>query len=819
MTCKRLVLMASICIFSSASEDALARRVASDAEASRAARAHGRSDMVEVITIKGNHRIETGTILSYMVVQPGDRFSADEIDRTLKTLYATGLFSDVTINRAGNELVVNVVENPIVNRIAFEGNSAVKDADLQKEVALRPRAVFSSQAAAADRQKLLDLYASKARYGATVIPQIIKLSHNRVDVIYKINESRQTLVYKVVFVGNKAFSQARLASVISSKETEWYRFFSSSDEYNPERMKYDAELMRRFYLHNGYVDFRLENATGELSADRKNFIITFTVHEGPRYHIGKMDVSSSLKHVKKEDVTKYIELFPHQWYDGTAITKNATSMQEKLQANGHPFAMVRTDIARNPEKKTVDLLFEVMEGPKVYVERIDINGNTVTKDDVIRRQLPMAEGDPYTPFDKKYSKASLQDLGFFKSVSVDQSQGSAPDKSNIGVNVVEKPTGEFSLGGGYATDVGPIGNGSVKQHNLLGTGMDAGVSGSIAYWQKQANVSFTDPYFLGRNIVAGADIFWIQNTNQTYQSYNQDQIGMTFRFGYAFNNYLSQSWSYSLIDRHVSVGSYLSKYATKNNDYAYVPSIYVKESIGWSLLSQLSTTLSYDRRDNRMTPRRGFVLRLTGDFAGLGGNVKYARGKADGEYYVPLDSLTGTHDWGLQFKAGAGYMGDWSNSGDVSIIDNFYLGGANLRGFLQGGAGPRSAHELYYINGQKQYRPIAGQEDLIGGRFIYTASAQLNFPLPAGDAIGISGRYFIDAGSLSGLRLRQRHTNPSDSDYTPISGNSMTPRVSTGFGITWKSPFGMVNIDAAVPIRKSRNDRLYPLRFGFGQQF
>ncbi|MBU2653885.1 outer membrane protein assembly factor BamA [Acidomonas methanolica] len=808
---KRLVLLTSVCLLRVLNgTPAEARTSHAGRSPQPAAKAMG--NVIESIQVHGNARIETSTVLSYMVVQPGDSFAQDDLDRSLKTLYATGLFKDVTLRRDGNTLVVDLVENPVVNRIAFEGNSAIKDEDLRKEITMRPRAVFSEQAAAADRQKLLNLYASKSRFGATVTPQIIHLSHNRVDVIFKISESHVTVIDKVVFVGNKSFSEARLAQVISSKESAWYRFFSSADEYNPERVKYDAELLRRFYLHNGYVDFHVINATGELAPDRKMFYITFTISEGPRYRIGKMDVRSNLRHVDANSLKKYIELFPNQWYDGTAVQNNATNMQERLQAQGHPFAMVRSDIARNPEKKVVDLLFDVTQGPRVYVERIDINGNTITEDKVIRRQLPMAEGDPYTPFDRKYSKAILQDLGFFKTVSVDQSQGSAPDRVNVAVNVLEKPTGEFSLGGGYSTNVGIIGNASVKQNNLLGTGVNAGISATLAYYQKQADLSISDPYFLNRNVVAGVDFYGIQNNYMTYQSYKEGRYGMTLRFGYSFNRYLSQSWSYSLVDR--DVGSFYSLSEASIYGYQYVPSIYIQQSRGWSLLSQLSTTLAYDRRDSRMRPRSGYLIQIAGDFAGLGGNTRYVRAKIDGAYYLPLDSLTGSHDWGLQFKGGTGYMTDWGN-GVVNVIDNFYLGGQNLRGFLQGGAGPRSAH--YVANGQ--VLPLQGQEDLIGGKFIYTASAQLNFPLPMGDDVGISGRYFVDAGSLAGIRVRQNHTNPNDPNFTPISGDTLSPRVSTGFGISWKSPFGLVNIDAGVPIIKSSRDRLYPIRFGFGQQF
>lgn len=835
----RLALLASACMapvfFSAGVEDALAKghrhapvrhvRPSAVEEGSSLGREEG---VIRSIEVTGNTRIETSTVLSYMVVQPGDSFNRSALNRSLKTLYATGLFRDVTLRRDGSTLLVKLVENPVVNRIVFEGNHALKDTDIVKELSLRARAVFSAQTVAADRQKILNLYAARARYGAAVIPQVIRLSHNRVDVIFNINESQQTLVKKISFVGNKSFSEGALAHVVSSKESAWYRFFSSSDEYNPERVRYDAELLRRFYLHNGFVDFHMVDATGELSPDHKSFYITYTFNEGPRYRLGKIGVRSDVHHVTPQMMKKQIEVFKHQYYDGTAVQDNATNMQEWLQANGHPFAMVRPEIARNPEKKVVDLLFDIVEGPHVYVERIDINGNTVTRDHVIRRNLPMVEGDAYTPFNRKYTKMALQDLGYFSSTNVDQSQGSAPDKVNISANVVEKPTGEFSLGGGYSTDVGVMGNVGLKQHNLLGTGIDTGFSGTVAYYQKQADLSFTDPYFFGRNFVAGADIYMVQNNYQTYQSYNEGQYGASFRLGYSFNRYLSQSWTYTIVDRQVgnAVPSY--QYDGWQDD---TPSIYVRNSAGWSVLSQIGTSLSYDRRDNRMSPHSGYVVNASGDFAGLGGNEKYYRLKANGAYYIPLDDLTGSHSWVIQLKGGVGYMNDWSSSGDRNIIDNFYLGGQNLRGFLQGGVGPRSGHYAGsscphatsdpLTQSRNGYCPGAGQDDLLGGTFMYTASFQLNFPLPMGDSMGITGRGFIDAGSLSGIRVKDKshYYNMNDPYYTPIGGSTMTPRVSGGLGISWKSPFGLINIDAALPIRREKGDRLYPVRFGFGQQF
>nr|WP_278368267.1 outer membrane protein assembly factor BamA [Acetobacter orientalis] len=753
--------------------------------------------VIEEIEVSGNTRIETNTVLSYMVVREGDAFAQDDLDRSLKTLYATGLFKDVTLRREGNILKVRLVENPIVNRIVFEGNHAAKDEDLRKVISLRPRAVFSAESTADDRQKILEVYAQKARYAAVVTPQIVKLAHNRVDVIFQVTEGPQTLIRKIAFVGNKAFGENKLAGVVSSKETAWFRFFSSADEYNPDRLKYDAELLRHFYLNNGYVDFQVKNATGELSPDRKSFYVTFTVDEGPRYRLGKVDIRSSLRHVPAKSLRKYVELFAHQWYDGKAVQDNATDMEEILQGQGHPFAMVRPEIARNPEKGVVNLLFDVSEGPRRYIERIDVNGNTVTQDNVIRRQLPFAESDPYTPSYKKYAKAALQDLGFFKTVSIDETPGSAQDRTNVAVNVVEKPTGEFSLGGGYSTDVGVIGNIGLKQHNLLGTGVDAGLSGTMSMWQKQADFSVTDPAFLGRNMVVGLDLFGIENKYMTYQNYSESRYGLTLRMGYSYNRYLSQSWNYTLTRRNV--GSVWDE-----------SSWYVIDQKGHSTLSQIGTTLMYDRRDNHMNPHSGYMVSLGGDFAGLGGNEKYVRGKANVAYYIPLDNLMNNHDWTVAFRGGVGYMADWGG-GRHDIIDNFYLGGNNLRGFLDGGAGPRSVGS----------NPGHSAEDLIGGRFMYTASAQVNFPIPMLSDMGVKGRAFVDSGSLAGLRVRRRLTNSvtDQPDYTPVSGDTLHPRVSAGAGFSWQSPFGLLNIDLGVPVMRSHNDRTQLLRFGFGQQF
>ena len=703
----------------------------------------------------------------------------------------------MTLHRNGDTLVVVVAENPIVNRISFEGNHAASDDDLRKEIELRARAVYTPEMASRDRQKILDLYAQKGRYAVTVTPQIIRLSHNRVDVIFQITEGELTLIRKVSFVGNKAFSEARLAQVITSKETAWYRFFSTSDEYNPDRVKYDSELLRRFYLRNGYVDFAVNDATAELAPDRKSFLITFTISEGPRYRIGHIEVKSTLRHVSSDSLRPRIGLYEHEWYNGDDIQRVSEGLQTRLQASGQPFASVRPEIARNTDNHTVDLLFDVSEGPRVYVDRIDISGNTITQDRVIRRQFGFAEGDPFTPAEQRRAKQSLQDLGFFNTVTVETTPGSAPDRVNVNTNISEKPTGQITLGGGYSTDAGVLGNAGIRQSNLIGSGIDASLSGTIAQYESQVDLSLTDPYFLGRNMVAGIDLFDIQTTGNSsnVQNYYETRIGGTARIGYAFNRYLSQSWNYTLTDRRVS-------------DIYTQASLYVQSEEGTSLLSQVGTTLAYDRRDSRLAPHSGYVVTLGLDVAGLGGNEKYVRGKIDGSYIVPLDYFTGNHDWTISFKAGTGYLVDFAN-GRRDIVDNFYLGGDNLRGFYDGGVGPYSRPTNAY--------PAA---DALGGRFIYTQSTQLNFPLPVGPDLGLSGRYFVDVGGLSGARVITTDFSrfPRNAGQQ-ILGDNQRPRVGTGVGVSWKSPFGLINVDLGIPVVKQNSDKQQVFRFGFGSQF
>ena len=736
--------------------------------------------VIAAIRVEGNQRIEQGTILSYILVQAGDPFDRARLDSSLKTLYATGLFADVNLRRDGDTLVVHVVENPIVNRIAFEGNHKLKDDELKKDLQLRPRAVFTPGMAQADRQRVLDLYARQGRFAARVDPKIIKLPDNRVDVVFEINEGATTLVSRIAFVGNRAFSEDRLREVVGTREEAWWRFLSSSDSYDPDRVNFDKELLRRFYLKNGYADFEVANASAELAPDKSAFFLTFSVNEGERYKIGKVTVNSSLPKLDSSVLQPMLDITPDDWYDGDAVERNVQSLTDTVQNRGYAFVEVKPRIARDRAKHTVDLVFDVGEGPRVYVERIDIVGNSRTKDKVVRREFRLAEGDAFNAALIRRSRQRLQDLGYFNSVAVASSPGSTPDKAVVTATVDEKATGELTIGGGYSTDVGALLNLGLRERNLIGTGIDAGINGVLAQRESSIDLSVTDPYFMDRNLMAGFDLFEVQNNNIDVAQYEERREGISLKTGYQFNEHLRQSWTYSLVERDVY-------------DVQSTASIYIFNLAGTSLLSQIGQTLTVDYRDSAIDPHSGWVVRGGADFAGLGGTAHFVRTKVDGSYYIPLDTLTGETDWGIAVSAGSGYL---FNLGEQEkIIDRFFLGGDNLRGFESGGAGP---HAIY-------------GGDSIGGRFIWTQSTELRFPLPISPDLGLSGRAFVDVGGLSQVSVL--------SGPQGAVTDSAAPRMGAGIGVSWKTPLGLINVDIADPVLKQKYDQTQIFRFGFGTRF
>ena len=743
---------------------------------------------IESIKVDGNQRIETATVLSYMLVRPGDPFDAGRLDRSLKTLYATGLFQDVRLARDGDTLVVHVVENPLVNRVAFEGNHKLTDDQLRQVIQIKPRAVFTPSVAEEDRQRILDAYAKRGYYNATVSPQAIRLDQNRVDVVFQINDGAVTLISKIVFVGNKEFSEDRLSEVINSRESRWWRFLSTSDEYDPDRLSFDKELLRRFYLKNGYIDFNIIDAKSELAPDRSGFFLTFTIHEGERYRVGKVDITSHLRNLTGDSLRGDLQLDTGDWYDGDAVGRTVEAMEKDVHDRGYSFVEVKPLISKHPDKKTVDLAFDVGEGPRVYVERIDIVGNTRTKDKVIRREFRLAEGDAYNSEQVRVSRQRLQDLNYFNSVNISQSPGSSPDKTVLTTTVDEKATGELTLGGGYSTDAGALIDIGLSERNLVGTGISAGINGVLAQRRSSITASVTDPYFLDRNLVVGGDVFLVQTNNLGTEPYDEKRVGFDMRAGYDFNEYLRQVWSYTLVGRTV--------FNVQPN-----ASFFISQEAGYTLLSQVSQAITLDHRDSKIDPHSGYQLSWGTDVAGLGGNSQFVRNNLTGQYFIPLDRFTGNSDWGIALTGSIGYL--WNEGVQEQIIDRFYLGGDNLRGFQIGGAGPHDA--------------VTG--DPLGGRFIWTQSTELRFPLPVSPDLGLIGRAFVDIGGLTQASFQSNTVcvEPGGQQCQIVA--SAAPRLGAGVGISWRTSFGLLNVDLAPFVIKQPFDQTQIFRFGFGTRF
>lgn len=724
------------------------------------------------IRVSGVQRIDPETVRSYLSVRTGDPFDPDRLDRSLKTLFATGLFADVSFQREGAALVVNVVENPIINRIAFEGNKRIDSETLTPEVTLRPRVVYTRTKVQNDVKRILDLYRRKGRFAATVEPKIIQLPQNRVDLVFEIEEGELTGVRRISFVGNKRYGDSALRGVIQTKESAWYRILSSDDNYDPDRVSFDRELLRKHYLNAGYADFRVVSAVAELVPERTGFFITFTVDEGERYKFGNVDIKAELKNLDPQLLRSDVKFESGDWYSAEKVDEAIQQMTVRLGNLGYAFVDIQPQIERKREEKQVNLVFEIKEGPKVYVERIDIVGNVRTLDKVVRREFRLVEGDAFNAAKLQRSRQRIQGLGFFKKAEVTNIQGSAPDKTVIKVEVVEKSTGEISFGAGFSTQDALLGQVELRERNLLGRGQDVRIAGILSTRRREVDFSFTEPYFLDRDVSAGFDLFHVTRDNQDTSSYDDKRTGFGLRFGYQLSEAMRQTLRYSLSDIEIE-------------NVKTTASRIIRESEGRRITSLVGQDLLYDRRDNRVDPTDGYFMRFSTDLAGFGGDGRFVRPSVGGGWFYPIAA-----DYVISVLGQAGMV--YGLGEDVAIQDRYFIGGSSLRGFRGSGIGPRDA--------------TTG--DALGGNKYYTATTEMSFPLGLPKDIPVLGRLFVEAGSLWGIDA----SGPEIRDEGSL-------RASAGIGFSISSPVGPIRIDLARAFLKEQYDKTELLRFSFGTRF
>ncbi len=730
------------------------------------------SNVIEKVVVQGGKRIESETVRSYLLLQAGDLFDKRRIDQSLKSLYATGLFADVLIRQEGKLLIVQVVENPIINRIAFEGAERVEEADLRNELVLRPRVVFTRTKVQADVKRLLEVYRVNGRFSAIVVPKIIQLPQNRADLVFEITEGPLTRVERVSFVGNRYESDSDLRSVVRSKQTRWYRFWSDDDTYDPDRLALDRELLRRHYLAKGFANFRVESAIGELTPDGKAFFVTYSINEGERYNFGNISVAADIKGLDTKLLAGIVSIKKGDQYDNKKIDGAIDSLTDAIGDSGFAFVEIRPQVDRDRKNKLVNVKFSVREGPRVFIERIEITGNVRTIDTVIRRKTLISEGDAFNASKIRRGRQRLQDLDFFNKVEFKREAGSAPDKAIIKVDVEEKSTGALSFGLGYSTDVGALIDVGLKERNLLGKGQELAFKTSIAGEKSTGSVSFTEPYFMDREIVAGIDVYHSRQEFQSTSSYDSKKTGLTLRTGWALSKGLRQGLSYKIESSEIE-------------NVSISASNLVKSQAGSRTLSAVGNSLVYNELNSRINPTNGYRLSMTNDVAGLGGNVRYLKNQVKAAQYFEASP-----NWVLSINGGAGHILGLDQ--DVKISDRFKLGGTNLRGFASSGLGPRDIVT----------------DDSLGGEWMYNGSTQLTFPLGLPNELGISGRLFSDFGSVG-------EVNPTNANIK----DSGSIRVTAGTGIGWVSPFGPINIDLGWALKKESYDKTERFRFNFGSRF
>ncbi len=817
--------------------------------------------IIKTVNVTGSQRLEPDTVRSYIKLRPGGKYTTESLDQAIRDLFDTELFTDVQIRDNDGNLTIEIRENPVINRIVLEGNKRLKEDKINKEIKLAPRQIFTRSKVRADVARIVELYRRQGRFAASVEPKMVMLDQNRVDVVFEITEGPKSKVRQINILGNDKFSDGKLRGEMATKQARLTRFFSSGSSYDPDKLAYDQSKLRQYYLTKGYADFRVVSSVAELTPDKRDFIITYVVEEGERYKFGDVKVESDIRDFKPQ-----VSLIPFKkgdWYNAKAVEDTVESLTQSAGLFGYAFAEINPQFERDKDERTMSLTFNVGDAPRVYVERIDINGNTVTQDKVIRREFRLTEGDAFNSFQVKRSSDRIQSLGYFQEkLEIEQKPGSGPDRIVLEANVEEKSTGELQLSAGFSSLERFILNASIRQRNFRGKGQELRTSVNYSSYSKSVELGFTEPYLFDRNIAVGGDIFrrdynsfnFIGNNRNT--NYSQITTGFQLRTGVPLTEFWSFAGRYGLSLDDISLARQFLDAA--GNCDPLVGGRYLCDAIGKRTTSSLGYSLVFDNLNNRVRPSRGQRFVFSQDFAGLGGSVKYIRSRVDGAKYWPvlgnfIFSVAGEGGYILPFGKSRGVGQD-----RVRLTDRFYLGEPEIRGFDIRGIGPRILTRFYdsatgtFFDDQNRTG-----DDALGGRAYYKGRAELEIPLGSGaKSLGLRPSIFMDFGSVFSikrpiLRTLADFTDPADgriknrcrnfttgaltfepttgcdgltSSVVPASqefflGDTWKPRLSVGFGVNWNSPFGPFRIDIARALIKKDGDDTKLFTFNVGTQF
>lgn len=839
-------------------------------------------NIVRSITVQGNQRLEADTIRSYLRLRVGQRYDRATLDQGLKDLAATELFKDFQITDNGGALIIQVTENPVINRVILEGNKRLKEDKLRPEIKLAPRQIFTRSKVRADVARIIELYKRQGRFAATVEPKMVQLDQNRVDVVFEINEGPKSKVRQINIIGNSVFKDGELKEEMATKQQGLLTLLSSNTSYDPDRMAYDQQKLRLFYLSNGYADFRVVSAVAELTSNKQDFIITYVVEEGERYKFGDVEVKSELRDFQPEFLKTQLPMKKGDWYNAKQVEDTVESLTETAGLFGYAFADINPEFRRNPETREMTITFNIAETPRTYVERIDVNGNTLTQDKVVRREFRLNEGDAFNSFGVKRTENRINSLGYFQeNLEIERKEGSAPDRIVLETNVEEKPTGELSLSAGFSSIENFILQASVRQRNFRGKGQQLQASVNYSSYSKSLELGFTEPYLFDRNISIGGSIYrrdlnsfnFVGNRRET--TFEQVTTGFQVNVGVPLTEFLSAFGRYSLNYDDVSLDP--SIYFFGGSCDPLIAGRYLCDAIGKRTTSLLGLTVAYDDRDNRIRPTRGQSLSLSADFAGLGGSVKYARAVLRGSKHFRLPA-----GFIMTTAVEGGYIQPFGSaptptSDKVRLTDRFFLGEPQLRGFDIRGVGPRVVR-YGQVDLTDPLNPILNTvnrqqiDDALGGRAYYQGRVEIDIPLGSGaKELGLRPSVFLDVGSVFSVKPPPLTTlanfrDPADgktkflcrnattgqtqfgtqaittptggvptpsgdfnqctTGFTPLApfeerffGDSWKPRMSVGAGVNWNSPFGPFRIDFAYALLKEEGDDTKKFSFNVGTQF